>query len=152
MRIINFTITQDGQVIDNVAVREQAVDAAKARAAETGRPVSIIAHLSNGRGREVIFNPDGTNEKIWEIDKGRRLEPVVGQVYVNRGGGRFRCVSSALGGPVFYNVAGGRSNASGVFQNIKSGWTFTAKGIIQYVDGTIEWDHSVDGRFETMRE
>ena len=35
-----------------------------------------------------------------------------------------------------------------MFRNVKSGWTFIAKGIIQYVDGTIEWDHSTDGHFE----
>lgn len=150
MRITNYTVKQDGQVIGSVAVREQAVSAATTRAADTGRPVSVVAHLDDGREREVIFNPDGTNEKIWTIDKGQCLKPVVGQVYVNRGGGRFRCIAPAADGPVFYNASGGQSNASGVFQNIKSGWTFTAKGVIQYIDGTIEWDHSVDGRFEAL--
>lgn len=152
MKITNLTIVQSGETIGNVALKEQAVRTAKTRAAETGRPVSVIAHLDDGRDREVIFNPDGTNEKIWIIDPGQRIEPVVGQVYTNRGGGRFRCIAPAATGPTFYNAAGGFSNASGEFQDIKSGWTFTAKGIIQYIDGTIEWDHSIDGRFEQMAE
>ena len=28
----------------------------------------------------------------------------------------------------------------------------TAKGIIQYIDGTIEWDHSSDGHFANKDE
>lgn len=150
MHITHFTIMQDGQTVGNVAIREQAVNAAKTRAVETGKPVSVVGHIDDGRDREVIFNPDGTNERIWDIDKGQRLEPVVGQIYTNRGGGRFRCIAPAMAGPMFYNATGGSSNASGVFQNIASGWTFTAKGIIQYIDGTIEWDHSIDGRFEEV--
>ena len=150
MKIINFTIVQGGQIIGNVAVKEQAVNAAKERAQQTGSPVSVIAHLDTGEDREVIFNPDGTNERIWRIDKGTRIRPEVGRVYANRGGGQFRCIAPADDGPMFYNAAGGFSNSSGVFQNIESGWTFTAKGIIQYIDGTIEWDHSVGGRFEEV--
>lgn len=151
MTRINFTISQDGKHIGSTPITEQAVNAAKARAAETGRDVSVIAHYTDADDREVIFHPDGTNEKIWAIDKGRRIEPVVGQVYTNRGGGRFKCIAPADDGPMFYNAAGGFSNSSGVFQNIKSGWTFTAKGIIQYIDSTIEWDHSIDGHFEEVR-
>lgn len=149
MNITHLTIMQDGQVITATKSKEAAVSTAQARAKMTGSPVSVVAHLDDGRDREVIFNPDGTNKKIWDIDKGQRMEPVVGQVYTNRGGGCFRCIAQAAAGPMFYNAAGGFSNASGVFQNIKSGWTFTAKGIIQYIDGTIEWDRSINGRFES---
>lgn len=153
MRITNLTIVQSGKTLGNVAFKEQAVHAAKTRAVETGKPVSVIAHLDDGRDREIIFNPDGTNEKIWDIDKGQGLAPVVGQVYTNRGGGEYRClVRSTSSGMVYFNQIGGSSDTEGVFQNIKSGWTFTAKGIIQYIDGTIEWDHSVDGRFEQIAE
>lgn len=151
MHIIGFTIKQADQVIGNTPIREQAVGAAKTRAQQTGSPVSVIAHLDTGKDREVIFHPDGTNERIWAIDKGQRIQPVVGEVYTNRGGGRFRCIAPADNGPMFWNGAGGFSNASGVFQNVESGWTFTAKGIIQYIDGSIEWDHSVDGRFEEVK-
>ena len=150
MRITHLTITQDGQYIGKTPIGEQAVNVAKTRAAKTGKPISVIAHLEDGRDREVIFHPDGTNERIWAIDKGQRMEPVIGQVYTNRGGGRFRCIAPATAGPMFYNAGGGFSNASGVFQNIESGWTFTAKGVIQYIDGTIEWDHSVGGEFKSI--
>lgn len=150
MFIPSFTISQDGQVIGHITTTEEAVNVAKTRAAETGKDVVITAHLDAVTDRDVVFHPDGTNEKIWVIDKGQSMEPVVGQVYTNRGGGRFRCIALADAGPIFYNAAGGFSNASGVFQNIKSGWTFTAKGIIQFIDGTIEWGHSTDGRFEEV--
>jgi len=150
MRITHLTITQDGQYIGETFIKERAVNAARIRAAETGKPVSVTARLEDGRDREVVFNPDGTNERIWAIDKGQRLEPVVGQVYTNRGGGKYRCIAPAAAGPMFYNASGGFSNASGVFQNIESGWTFTAKGVIQYIDGTIEWDHSVGGTFKEL--
>ena len=146
----SFTITQDGQVIAHIIAKEEAVNTAKARAAETGKDVTVTAHLDAVTDRDVVFHPDGTNEKIWIIDRGQSMEPVVGQVYTNRGGGRFRCIAPATAGPMFWNAAGGFSNASGVFQNIASGWTFTAKGIIQFIDGTIEWGHSVNGRFEEV--
>ena len=151
MTRINFTISQDGHHIGSTPIMEQAVGAAKARAAETGKDVSVIAHYKDAADREVIFHPDGTSLRIWNIDRGQRIQPVVGQVYINRSGGEFRCIAPSEDGPLFYNAAGGFSNAAGVFQNIKSGWTFIAKGILQYIDGTIEWDHSIDGRFEEVR-
>ena len=87
------------------------------------------------------------------IDKGQPLTPIVGQVYTNRGGGEYRCLARMTEtGMVYFNSLGGSSGTSGVFQNIRSGWTFTAKGIIQYSDGTIEWDHSTDGRFERIEK
>ncbi len=151
MRITHFTIMQDGQDIGNVAVREQAVYAARTQAKDTGKPVSVVAHLDGGDSREVVFNPDGTNEKIWAIDKGRSLKPAVGKVYLNRSGGKFRCIANVppTGSP-YYNQAGGSSDTAALFRNIRSGWTFVAKGIIQFIDGTIEWDHSTDGRFEDI--
>ncbi len=150
MKIIHLSIIQDGQTITVTKSKEAAVATAQARAKMTGSPVSVIARMDTGEDREVIFNPDGTNERIWCIDKGACIRPEVGQVYANRGGGQFRCIAPADDGPMFYNAAGGFSNSSGVFQNIKSGWTFTAKGIIQYIDGTIEWDRSINGRFEEV--
>ena len=147
----NFTIIQDGQHIGSTPITEQAVNAAKTRAAETGRDVSVVAHYVDAEDREVIFHPDGTNTKIWAIDKGTRIEPVVGQVYTNRGRGRFRCIAKSAAGPMFYNAAGGFSNSSAVMQNVESGWTFTAKGILQYIDETIEWDHSIGGHFEEVK-
>lgn len=93
MRIISFTIKQAGQVIGNTPIREQAVGAAKARAQQTGIPVSVIAHLDTGKEREVIFHPDGTNERIWAIDKGQRIQPIVSVHRASRG---WTCVLQCL--------------------------------------------------------
>ena len=71
----------------------------------------------------------------------------------NRSGGRYLCLALVTDqGILYFNAAGGSSSTSGIFQNIKSGWTFTAKGVIQYVDGTIEWDHSSDGCFKEVED
>lgn len=146
----HFTVIQNDKIIGATPIMEQAVNAAKLRAADTGKDVSVVAHYADAKDREVIYHPDGTNEKIWEIDKGKSIQPAVGEVYTNRGGGRFKCVAQVEPDTGLYYHGGGSSNTSAVMQNIKSGWTFTAKGIIQYVDGTIEWDHSVGGRFEEV--
>ena len=107
----------------------------------------------NRQTRKAVFNPDGTNDKIWNIDKGQPLTPTVGQVYVNRGGGRYLCRALVTDhGTQYFNAAGCSSSTIAVFRNVKSGWTFTAKGVIQYVDGTIEWDHSSDGCFKEVED
>lgn len=91
---------------------------------------------------------DGSNENISAIDKGEPLTPVAGQVYTNRGGGQYLCLAPGPDcGTVYYNQLGGSSRVSAIFQNTKSGWTFTSKGLMQYLDRTIEWDHSSDGHF-----
>lgn len=148
MDFTHFTLKQDGRFAGSSAVLHQAVIAAARLAAESGRPVTVMAHVRGGGTRKAIFNPDGTNDKIWNIDKGRPLTPTVGQVYVNRGGGRYLCRALVTDhGTQYFNAAGGSSSTTAVFRNVESGWTFTAKGVIQYVDGTIEWDHSSDGHF-----
>lgn len=153
MHFTRFTVIQDGHSIGDFTVKELAVSTAKQHTVDTGKPVAVIAHTASGDSREAIFNPDGTNEKIWTIDKGRPLVPVFGQVYINRGGGGYRCIDrTPITGATYYNSSGGSSDTIARFRNIKSGWTFFAKGIIQYIDGTIEWDHSSDGRFEEVRE
>lgn len=63
MTRINFTITQDGQQVGSTPIIEQAVKAAKTRAAETGRDVSVTAHYKDAEDREVIYHQDGTNER-----------------------------------------------------------------------------------------
>ena len=35
-------------------------------------------------------------------------------------------------------------------QNIASGWTFKANGVIQYEDDSVEWDYSTGGHFERL--
>ena len=148
MDFTHFTLKQDGRFAGSSAVLHQAVIAAARLAAESGRPVTVMGHVRGGGTRKAIFNPDGTNDKIWNIDKGQPLTPTVGQVYVNRGGGRYLCRALVTDhGTQYFNAAGGSSSTAAVFRNVESGWTFTAKGVIQYVDGTIEWDHSSDGHF-----
>ena len=148
MEFTHFALMQDGGSIENFTTLEDAVLAAKRHAAETGSPVTIRARNDGCLVQEAVFNPDGTNERIWNIDGGTPLVPTAGLVYTNRGGGRYLCLSAGTGScPTYYNAAGCASGASGVFRNVASGWTFTAKGIIQYVDGTVEWDHSTGGRF-----
>lgn len=142
---------QDGEFAGSSAVLHQAVITAARLAAVTGKPVTVMAHVRGGGTRTAILNPDGTNEHIWDIDKGQPLTPTVGQVYINRGGGKYRCRALVTDhGTQYFNAVGGSSSTVGIFRNVKIGWTFTAKGIIQYVDGTIEWDHSTDGRFEEV--
>ena len=69
MNITHFTIMQDGhQYVGSVAVKEQAVHAAQSRAVRTGRPVSVTAHIDDGRVREAVYHPDGTIERPWNID------------------------------------------------------------------------------------
>ena len=75
----------------------------------------------------------------------QRITPVGGKVYENAGGGRYLCTSHWS------------SCESSRFMNIDSGWELTAHGIVQYEDGTIEWDYSTgggfnDGRLQEYRE
>ncbi len=152
MCFTRFTLTQDGHAAGESTVMEQAVADAARRAADTGKPVTVTAHTDGGGTKEAVFNPDGTNDGIWNIDKGRPLVPAFGQVYLNRGGGEYRCIDPAPAtGTTYYNASGGSSGTIARFRNVASGWTFTAKGIIRYADGTIEWDRSIDGRFEEVR-
>ena len=81
--------------------------------------------LHDGKLLELVERADGT--------KRERITPEPGKVYKNHGGGEFRCLSI--------------SDSSAVMVNTKSGWTFTAHGVQQYEDGTIEWDYSTGGYF-----
>lgn len=154
MCFTRFTLTQDGHAIGDFTGKELAVSTARQHAMDTGRPVSVVGHTASGSSKEAIFNPDGTNDKIWNIDRGRPLIPAFGQVYLNRGGGEYRCIDQMpITGTTYYNTSsGGSSGTIARFRNVKSGWTFFAKGVVQYIDGTIEWDHSSDGRFEKEEE
>ena len=62
-----------------------------------------------------------------------------GEVYNNRGGEEYRCVT-----PQWLPYPVGEER----MQNVKTGWTFRAHGIVQYQDGSIEWDYSTGGYFE----
>ena len=67
-----------------------------------------------------------------------KFTPERGKVYTNQGGGEFRCLASNP--DVVPCVAS--------MQNVKSLWTFIAKGCGIYTDGTIDWDYSVGGHFQ----
>ena len=75
----------------------------------------------------------------------QRITPVGGKVYENAGGGRYLCSSH-------WNSC---EHAS--FMNIDSGWELIAHNVVQYDDGTIEWDYSTgcgfnDGKLEEYRK
>lgn len=63
----------------------------------------------------------------------KRINPEPGKVYKNKGGGKFLCIRGC--------------NNNAVMQNVASKWTFKANGVVQYADGTIEWDYSTGGHF-----
>lgn len=65
MKITRFEITSKGQYIGKTPIREQAINAARARAFDTGADVSVMAFLDDGRKREVIYKPDGSVFKVW---------------------------------------------------------------------------------------
>lgn len=68
---------------------------------------------------------------------GKRITPEQGKVYKNKGGGEFLCIRGFDG--------------NAIMQNIASGWTFKANGVIQYEDGSVEWDYSTGGHFERLK-
>lgn len=84
------------------------------------------------------------------IDGRKPFQPYRGDVYENRGGGTFRCLDDYNR---FFCVSGFEDMPpTALMQNVKSGWTFKAIGIVQYPDGTIEWDYSKEGRFEEVSQ
>lgn len=70
--------------------------------------------------------------------KRRTFCPQEGAIYENHGGGTFCCQGGIRKGPFGW---------AATFQNTKSGWTFEARGIHSYMDGSIDWDYSVMDRF-----
>ena len=69
-------------------------------------------------------------------------KPECGCIYQNHGGGIFRCIKA----PRRCHIG-----IAARMQNTKSGWTFEARGIHRYEDGSIDWDYSVDGHFEEVK-
>lgn len=80
--------------------------------------------------------------------KKQYIIPVIGQTYLNRNGEEYRCISNMTYGNeerARRALSLGEHWASMV--RVKDGWSLTAHGIIQYADGTIEWNYSTGGRF-----
>lgn len=74
--------------------------------------------------------------------------PAFGQIYRNRDGSEYRCT----GGMVYESDESQRRALSlgehwASMERVKDGWRLIAYGIIQYVDGTIEWNYSGGGHF-----
>ena len=68
------------------------------------------------------------------------FDPYPGRIYKNNGGGQFICIAT------------GDDTYSAVMKNIESGWTITANGIGIYEDGTIDWDYSTGGYFDSLKD
>lgn len=74
--------------------------------------------------------------------------PVVGQIYKNRNGREYCCLSNvgySSQGNMRAAVSLGEHQASMV--RMSDGWSFVAHGLQQYEDGTVEWNFSTDGAF-----
>ena len=54
MDFTHFTLKQDGEFVGSSAVLHQAVIAAARQAADTGRPVTVMAHVRGGGTREAV--------------------------------------------------------------------------------------------------
>lgn len=72
----------------------------------------------------------------------KHFKPEKGTIYANHGGGTFRCITA----PRQCHIG-----IAAMMQNTKSGWTFEARGIHSYEDGSIDWDYSVAGHFEEVK-
>ena len=68
------------------------------------------------------------------MERPERIVPRQGMLYRNRNGRTYRCVQY-----IDFDTA--------VMVREPDGWTLTAHSIRQYMDGTIEWDHSTDGHW-----
>lgn len=74
---------------------------------------------------------------------GTYIIPVIGQVYTNRNGGEYRCIDN-----VFCASDGvDPKDHIASFERVKDGWRLYAHGILEYEDGTIEWNYSTGGHF-----
>lgn len=65
----------------------------------------------------------------------RHAKLTKGEIYENKGGGRFICLCDANGEIT-------------KLCNVASGWTLYAHVITMYDDGKIEWDFSTGGHFK----
>lgn len=80
--------------------------------------------------------------------KKQYIVPIVGQIYTNRNGGEYCCT-----GNLFYENDAQRQRSVSLgehvsyMERVKDGWRLTAHGVIEYEDGTIEWNYSTGGHF-----
>ena len=80
--------------------------------------------------------------------KKQYIIPIIGQIYRNRNGGEYRCTGNS-----FYMNDTQKQRALSLgehiayMERVKDGWSLSAHGVIQYEDGTVEWNYSTGGRF-----
>lgn len=72
---------------------------------------------------------DSQMEKYPEL-----ITPIEGQVYLNHNGQRYLCTCA-------------QNPERPTMERLSDRWTLTAVRVRRYEDGTIEWDHSVDGHW-----
>lgn len=74
--------------------------------------------------------------------------PVVGRIYHNRSGGEYRCTGNRL---YMSDEQQRRALSLGdhvaYMERVKDGWSLSAHGVIQYGDGSIEWNYSTGEHF-----
>ncbi len=76
------------------------------------------------------------------------IVPVIGQTYFNRNGREYRCTDN-----LFYENEDRMRRALSLGEHwasmvrVKDGWSLIAHGVLQYADGTIEWNYSTGGYF-----
>lgn len=78
------------------------------------------------------------------------IMPAVGQIYSNRNGGQYRCTGSAAYADDVQRdraVALGEHRAS--MLRLSDGWLVEVHGLHQYEDGTVEWNRSSGGSFQS---
>ena len=74
--------------------------------------------------------------------------PVAGQTYRNRGGGEYLCT-----GNTFYVDDAQKQRCLSLgehiayMERVNDSWMLEAHGVIQYADGTIEWNYSTGEHF-----
>ena len=74
--------------------------------------------------------------------------PVVGQIYKNRNGREYCCLSNAgYSSQSDMRVAVGLGEHQASMVRMGDGWSFVAHGLQQYEDGTVEWNFSIGGAF-----
>lgn len=76
------------------------------------------------------------------------IRPVVGQVYKNRNGQEYCCLSNTIClGQDDMRGAVTLGEHQALMIRMSDGWSFVALGLQQYEDGTVEWNYSTGGAF-----
>lgn len=80
--------------------------------------------------------------------QGNYIAPIIGQVYANRNGREYCCLSNtAYPSDEAMQKAVALGEHQAVMVRMSDGWSFTAYGLHQYEDGTVEWNYSTGGAF-----